>query len=161
MKIESLRDEIENAFNFVAKPEHGAFLVRPDNRYECQHVTEALDSYNEMELPPQALRHLHSDLSCLSPIGFRWALPSYLRCCVSDVALRYRDEFVETEFLIYHFSHGSEYQAEVIKQLAILNSQQIECLISFIGWCKEGEWGDCYSDHLTKAHDFLVTMKKR
>ena len=160
MNIENIREEIGNAFNFVAKPAHGAFLVRRDNRYDCQHVKEALDSYNEMELPPQALRHLHSDLSCLSPKGFRWALPSYLRYCVSDPALLYRDELVETEFLIYHLSHELEYQAEVTQQLSVLNSQQIDCLISFVDWCKEGDWGEYYSDHLTKAHDFLVTLRK-
>lgn len=160
MKIENLREEIENAFNFVAKPAHGVFLVRRDNRYDCQYVTDALDAYNEMELPPQALRYLHSDLFCLSPIGFRWVLPSYLRYCVSDTAILYRDELLETEFLIYHLSHDSQYQAEVMQQLAIMNSQQIDCLISFVGWCKEGDWGEYYSDHLAKAHAFLITLRK-
>lgn len=161
MNVENIKEEILNTFEFIAKPKQGAFVAHRDNCSECQYLREAMDSYNEMELPPQALRYLHTELSCLSAVGFQWVFPSYLRYCVSDVAILYREDHLETEFLIYHLSPELKFQSDLIRKLSILESNQINCLISFIEWCQGCEWWAEYCpDNLSKAHDFLMTMRK-
>ncbi len=157
MKTKYLKSEIEAEFTFVEKPKGMALSFHKDDCYHCRDLRNDLEEYVDKELPPEAIRHIHQEMSCLSSQGWRWALPSYLRYCLIDEAA-YNE--METEFLIYNLSPKLTYQAETIKRLSALNKAQMQCMVHFLEWCQDHEhWGQYCSEEISSGIAFLSTIR--
>ena len=157
MNTEHLKSEIESVFSYVKKPRGLDLSFHKDECHQCGYLREDLDQYQEMELPPEGIREIHQEMSCLSPQGWRWALPSYLRYCVTEEAVRSQNE---AEFLIYNLAPGEEYQADTRKRLSALNEQQIACLEHFLEWCQvHSYWGQYCSKEISEGIAFLSTVR--
>lgn len=156
MNTEKLREEIENNFPFIDKPEGKSISFHKDDCYHCVYLRRDLEVYDSKEIPPAAIRHIHQEMSCLSSEGWLWVLPSYLRFCLTDEAAY--NQF-ETEFLIYNLSPDIEYQSETIERLEALSIEQIKCLISFLEWCQSHEpWSEYCPEAIEAGIKFLSTL---
>lgn len=139
MNTEHLRKEIEPAFTFVEKPNGLSLSFHKDDCHQCGYLRDDLAQYKGKELPPEGIREIHQEMSCLSAQGWRWALPSYLRYCLTEEA---GYDQLEIEFLIYNLAPELKYQLETKRRLSALSQDQILCLINFLEWCKVHEhWG--------------------
>jgi hypothetical protein len=157
MNIEHLKKEIESAFSFVDKPKGLALSFHKDDCHQCGYLREDLAAYKGKELPEEAIREIHQEMSCLSAQGWRWALPSYLRYCLTEQA-KYTQ--METEFLIYNLAPELKYQLETKQRLSALNKEQVQCLIHFLEWCSEDEyWGQYCPEEISSGIAFLSTAR--
>ncbi|MDX5373726.1 MAG: hypothetical protein LPK18_14990 [Pseudomonadaceae bacterium] len=157
MKTETILNEVERAFGFVAKPKGASISFHKDGCFQCDFLRKDLLAYKGRELPYEAIRCINQEMSCLSASGWRWALPSYLRYCLTtktDAA------DMETEFLIYNLGPAPKYQAEAIMRFSALNQEQINCLHSFLLWCQEHErWSKYCPEHIERAINFILTLR--
>ncbi|XQE65164.1 DUF6714 family protein [Pseudomonas sp. P3C3] len=157
MKTETIQSEVEKHFPFVAKPKGAAVSFHKDDCLHCNFLREDLLPYKGHELPVDAIRCLHQEMSCLSASGWRWALPSYLRYCLTKEA---EASGMETEFLIYNLGPAPKYQAEARVRLSALNQEQINCLLNFLLWCKEHEYWSTYCpEDIQRAIEFILTLR--
>lgn len=157
MNVNELRSEIESNFTFVEKPKGAALSFHQDDCDQCRYLREELMEYEGRDLSPQAIRHIYQEMSCLSEKGWRWALPSYLRYCLTDEAQYNR---IETEFLIYNLNPAQKYQAETSKRLSALSHDQIQCLIHFLEWCKQNEhWSQYCPDEIASGIAYLSAIR--
>ena len=156
MDSENLIKEIELVFPFVERPKGIQVSFHKVDCYQCLYLRQEMERYPGTELPKEALRYLHNELSCLSAKGWAWVLPSYLRYCVTA------DETydgMETEFLIYNLSPDLKFQKETMQRLSLLNREQITCLIHFIEWCEEHEhWSNYCPKEIIRAKHFLLSI---
>lgn len=158
MNTEMLKREIEDQFTFVDKPEGLAISFHEDDCHQCEFLREELEKYCEQELPEEGIRDVHVEMSCLSAQGWRWALPSYLRYCLTDEALLTEQE---TQFLIYNLAPGVEYQSETTSRLSLLSDGQIHCLVHFLEWCREHEhWGKYFPQEISSGIVFLSALRE-
>jgi len=161
MNADSLLIEVENTFPPIDKPKGLDLSFHKDDCPHCEYLRQDLEVFEGRELPPQALREIYSEMSCLSAAGWRWALPSYLKHCLKvplAVALHYNDG--ETEFLIYNLGPKEEHQAETIERLSLLNQSQIDCLIHFLEWCSVHEhWSNYCAEDIQRALAFMHTVQ--
>jgi len=157
MNTEALVIKLEADFPFVDKPVDRSICFHTDECYQCSYLIDDLLIYKGREIPPQAIRCVHQEMSCLSAKGWRWVLPSYLRYCLTDEA-RYNE--METEFLIYNLAPSDEYKADTLQRLSGLNKSQINCLIEFLNWCKQQEsWKDYCLEEIEQGIIFLSSIK--
>ncbi|WP_097459230.1 DUF6714 family protein [Mangrovitalea sediminis] len=157
MNTEDLRKEIEATFPFVEKPQGLALSFHKDACFQCEYLRKDLQSFKGKELPPEGIREIHQEMSCLSAKGWRWVLPSYLRYSLAEDASY---DKTETEFLIYNLSPGLKYQLETKQRLAALNEEQLLCLIHFLEWCQEHEhWGQYCAEEISAGIAFLSTLR--
>ena len=157
MKTEELSLKIEEVFPFVEKPKGINISFHKDECPHCIYLRGDLEQYTGKELPPAGILEIHQEMSSLSAEGWRWALPSYLRFCLTEEALHNE---METEFLIYNLSPGKKYQDETLERLTALTSEQIKCLILFLGWCKSHEhWGEYCPDEIDSGLKFLSSIR--
>ncbi|MCP4488288.1 MAG: hypothetical protein GY820_13345 [Gammaproteobacteria bacterium] len=158
MDTEILTKQIEDSFPFVPKPKGEGLSFHKDDCFHCGYLRGDLEDYNDPELPPEGIRLIHQEMSCLSAKGWRWALPSYLRYCLTDEAA-YNE--MEIEFLIYNFAPIEEHKKETKERLGELNTQQIDCLINFIDWCNsQDKWASYCPAEIAGAKEFLNSLKK-
>ena len=157
MNKEQLSKEIETCFSFVEKPKGLELSFHKEECAHCHYLREDLKHFCDSEIPPEAIRWIHQEMSCLSADGWRWVLPSYLRYCLTDVAQYNRDE---TEFLIYNLSPDKEYEADTLERLSKLDQNQISCLIDFLKWCQSQEfWAEYYLDEIKRGIEFLKNIE--
>ncbi len=157
MKTETIQSDVERLFTFVAKPKGTEISFHKDDCFKCKYLRKDLLPYKDQELPIEAIRCLHQEMSCLSASGWRWALPSYLGYCLTKEA---EASGMETEFLIYNLGPAPEYQAEARDRLSALNQDQINCLLNFLFWCKEHEhWSTYCPEEIQRAIEFILTLK--
>ena len=157
MNTEYLKTEIETVFPYVEKPKGLALSFHKDDCSQCGYLREDLDKYKGKELPPEGIREIHQEMSCLSAQGWRWALPSYLLYCLTEEA-SYNQ--METEFLIYNLAPELKYQLETKKRLSALNRDQLLCLVHFLEWCQRHEhWGQYCSKKIASGFSFLSTVR--
>ncbi len=157
MKSEDLKKEIEAAFPFIEKPKGLAISFHKDDCHQCGYLRDDLEQYRGGELPQEAIREIHQEMSSLSALGWRWALPSYLRYCLTEEA-RYNQ--METEFLIYNLAPMFKYQKETLQRLVALTQEQIACLIHFLEWCQADEyWGQYCPEEISLGIAFLSTIR--
>ncbi len=96
-------------------------------------------------------------MSCLSAAGWRWALPSYLKRCITQDL----HDPIETEFLIYNLSPGEEHKAESEQRLSKLSLEQLDCLVHFTEWCNEHpHWSEYCPEEIPMAFEFLNSVKE-
>lgn len=149
--------EVEDVFPPVPKPQGLELSFHQNGCDECRLVRQDLEGYRDPELPFKALRYLHSEWSCLSAKGWRWALPSYLKHCLT-VDSTYDD--METEFLIYTLRPDLKYQKDTLERLSLLSRSQLDCLIHFLEWCAaHPHWSEHCPDDITQALSFMRTVK--
>lgn len=128
MNKEELSKEIEECFPYLEKPIGSELSFHGEGCHQCYFLRADLEEYKGKELPPDAIRHIHQELTCLSASGYSWVLPSYLRFCLTDLAAYNQ---METEFLIYNLGPKEEFQPDTLKRLSELNKRQINCLLHF------------------------------
>ena len=152
MDSSELLRKIESLFPLIDKPARHEISTHNDDCMECRYVRKESAKY-DMEISTEGLRWFHNELSLFSGKGLVWVLTSLLRYCVS-VDDTY--DGVETEYLIYHLSPAKEYESNTISQLDAFSRDQIDCLISFICWCKNHQyWKDYCLEDIEKAEHFL------
>lgn len=153
MQTRQLLQAVENAFPFVPKPAGNELSFHQDDCLQCEFLRNDLVKYEQAELPAEAIRDVHMDMSCLSAAGWRWVLPSYLRQSLTTPG----DIFdSETEFLIYNLAPEPRFQTETLERLSALNPQQIACLIIFLEWCADHEhWSDYCPEEIHRGLEFL------
>jgi len=155
MNSEVLIQEIEKAFPYIKKPQGLELSFHKDECPHCYYLRKEMEQYDEA-IPKEGLRWLHNELSCLSAKGMQWVLPSLLKYCVSTNGV---SDGSETEFLIYHLSPKLEYQKDTIQQLSKLSKIQLDCLESFIKWCKNDEhWSRYCGNEIEHASNFLASV---
>jgi hypothetical protein len=156
MDATTLLREIAEVFPSVSKPEGLALSFHKDGCPHCEYLRQELAEYTGPLLPPKAFRILYSEMSCLSPEGWRWVLPSYLPFCLrQDPTL----DPVETEFLIYNFSPSAEDESTARTELSLLTPQQVQCLLHFLHWCEAHEhWSEYCAEDITRGLAFLGSL---
>ncbi len=157
MVTAELFSEVERVFPFIAKPQGLDLSSHKGECPLCEYLRQDLEAFTGQELPREALRDIYNEMSCLSAEGWRWALPSYLRHCLT-VTDNYNDS--ETEFLIYNLGPAAEHQAETLQRLAALNEEQINCLVHFLEWCNlHPHWSEYCKDDVSRAIAFMRTPR--
>lgn len=157
MNTEELAIKLDTDFPFVDKPQGSSISFHLDNCDQCLYLKNDLLSYTGREIPPEAIREIHQEMSNLSAKGWRWVLPSYLRYCLTDEAIYNR---METEFLIYNLAPEDKYKADTLKRLSGLNQNQINCLVEFLNWCKsQDHWVAYCAEEIEQGIKFLLTTK--
>ncbi len=149
----SLLREIEEFFPFIDKPQGWDLMAHPGECLNCSIVRKDLEEYPGQELPKEGLRYLHTETSCLSPMGWAWYFPSLLRYCVG---VNDTYDGIETEFLIYGLCPSPKFEHETRKHLSALNESQISCLIHFLEWCKgHPYWSEYCPEDIERAIEFM------
>jgi hypothetical protein len=160
MNTEMLLKEVEKVFVPVAKPSGFAISFHKVGCDLCRYLRNDLEIHKDRWLPPDAIRTIYGEISCLSAKGWRWVLPSYLHHCL--VADSTTDHNQETEFLIYNLGPDLKYQKETMQRLSLLNAKQIACLIHFLEWCADHEYWSVYCrEDINKALAFMRTLTIR
>lgn len=148
-----VKDEIDRTFPFVEMPPRGELL---NNDPRLGSVGEELEQYRGKPIDGTAIRLLHQELYELSPAGWRWILPYYLRYCLTPEAEYSR---METEFLIYNLSPKLKFYSATEQRLSLLNAAQVTCLIHFLEWCRHHEhWGSYCPEDIGRSISFLETV---
>jgi len=152
-EIELLK-EVDEAFPCMEMPESAELLFHQDQCRSCAEVRRYLDASRGVKADDALIRFIHQQLYHLSPVAFRWILPSYLKFCLSSVSSQ-----EEVYFLVYNLSPDQEFQEDTYRRLSALNAAQIRCLIHFLNWCSGNEcWVEIRGD-VDKAIKFLHTVK--
>ena len=157
MNIQTLLDEVERSFGFVAKPRADAISFHDTACDLCSYLRQDLLPYKDEQLPYEAIRCVHQEMSCLSATGWRWVLPSYLRYCLTEAA---QVSEMEIEFLIYNLAPSAKHQPDTLKRLSALNQMQISCVLSFLRWCENHKkWSAYCPAEIQQAIEFISTLK--
>lgn len=155
--MNQISSEIEREFPFVEKPQGRSLSFHKSDCDHCIYLRRDLEVYKGKELPREAIRCVHQEMSSLSAKGFAWVLPSYLRYAIASKP-SYSN--TEVEFLIYNLGPELKHQPEAMQRLSGLSSGQISCLISFLAWLKSQEhWVNYCSEDIERAENFLRTLK--
>jgi hypothetical protein len=158
MNTERLLKEIDEVFPLVEKPVGVELSFHKDDCGHCVYLRRDLEKYTEKALSADVIHIIHDEMSSLSAKGWRWALPSYLKYCITVNVTDYVDDR-ETEFLIYSLSPSKEFENETIEHLSELNKEQIECLIHFLEWCQNHQyWSDYCAENLANSIIFLKKL---
>jgi hypothetical protein len=148
--------EIDTVFPPVPKPDGAAVSFHATDCLQCQFVRQDIEKYSDVSLPDDAIRYLHNELSCLSATAWRWALPSYLRRCVTQDA---EYDAVETEFLIYNLGPEESFKDETRLRLSALSEQQVRCLLHFLEWCRDHpHWSEYCAEDVSRAATFIASI---
>ncbi len=154
---QALMEEVENVFPWVEKPQGESLSFHETGCLQCEFVRSDLAVYSDKELPVEAIRYIHQEMPCLSALGWRWVLPSYLRHCLTQEP---DHDYGETSFLIYNLAPEPKYEAETRERLSALSTDQINCLLHFVEWCKEHPyWSDFCPNEIALAYEFLQSLK--
>jgi hypothetical protein len=155
--VRKLSDEISVAFPPIDMPARSELILHDQGCAECIEFVRDLDEFRGKEISANVIRLIHQELSHLSPAGWRWMLPHYLRFCLSDQG---REERMETEFLIYNLGPALKFQADTAKRLSLLTSAQIRCLVDFLQWClTQSYWREFFGKEIDQAVNFLRTLR--
>lgn len=153
----ALRAEVELRFPMVPKPAGVALSFHSEGCLHCEYLRRDLEPFSEPELPEQAIYEIIREMSCLSALGWRWMLPSYLLTCLEDPSGRLDNAI---EFLVYSLAPAEEHEAEAREQLSGLDAEQIACLVHFLQWCAAHEhWGSYCPDEIARGLAFLPTVR--
>jgi uncharacterized protein DUF6714 len=155
MDTHSLLAEIDQVLPPVSKPKPNAVPIHATGCGQCDDLRADLAEYNDPVLPPEAIRYIHNDLSCLSAHGLRWVLPSYLKVCLT------RDKYdpLETEFPIYSLAPSPEDEPDTRQRLSALNLRQLMCLLHFLEWCRDhAHWSAYCPEEIADAILFLQSV---
>lgn len=124
----SLSMKIEVAFPPIDRPLDSDLTVHGPACIQCGSLLEEFKNERDSTFSLDRARWLVGELSLLSPSGFHWIMPSYLKAVISKDA---DDEI--GEFLAYYFcSFDAESDQEKRNKLSCIGSltgPQAECLI--------------------------------
>jgi hypothetical protein len=154
---QSLSERIRKAFPLVERPDDAELTVHGEPCAFCSGLLDDLGETRGKEIPADRVRCLFGELSCLSPAGFRWALPSYLDAIFAD------DANLELgEFLAYHFCGElrADEDAEREARTQILTPEQIDCLVLVLRELR-AEYGRVYFDSFDEAIAFLQQRRDK
>ena len=155
MNRQTLSELVDRCFPFIPKPKRHEIPFHTQGCAQCRLTVETLDIYNDEQLPKAAIKQIFDQLCTLSAKATAWVYPSYLR-----VALQSTEPYdTIPEFLIYNLSPADKHKANTQQRLAMLNKNQIECLIEImIYWQNTEHWRDYCGDDLKKAVQFLKEL---
>jgi hypothetical protein len=154
METHELLCLIEKAFPVVQMPPTKDIVAHGDACPECLGLTKDLEQYNDVTIGGEVMRMVHQELYHLSPLGWSWILPHYLRHCLTAEAVYNR---FETEFLIYSFSPSPEFEEDTVARMSGLSSAQARCVNSFFEWClNDADWRCSYGHDIVLAKAFLA-----
>ena len=155
MQADMLLKEISAVFPAIAMPCAAASTVHQNDCERCDDVRRYFDIYKDSKIDDVFIRYMHQNLYQLSPLGFLWLLPYYLKYCLAE-EWRYTQE--QVYFLVYSLSPAPQFESNAYIQLSELNAAQIHCLMNFLSWCNETE--DYYDseEDTNKAFSFLKKL---
>jgi hypothetical protein len=152
---DDLITEINRVFPSVAKPADHDLVVHANDCVQCEWTAKHLSQFTGPILPRDALRGLKSEMSCLTTAGWRWALPSFLRNCLSDETISPIDDD-ETEFMIYFLGGVETSQSDATAALRPLSDAQISCIVHVLEWCGANpQWSEYCGGDIERAIRFL------
>lgn len=158
MDIETLLTEVKKVFSPIKKPSGFAISFHKVGCAQCEYLRKDLEIYTDGLLPPEAIRYMHGEMSCLSAKGWRWVLPSYLHHCLTADSTTDGDQ--STEFLICNLAPDLKYQKEAMQRLSLLNPEQVNCLIHFLEWCAQhAYWSTYCPEDINKGLAFMRTLR--
>ena len=156
MKTEYLAQELEKVFPFIEKPKGIDLSFHKDDCFHCRYLRNDLKDFKGNQLSKDGIRELYNDMSCLSASGWAWVFPSYLRLCLNQEASYFANE---TEFLIYNLGPEKKYKEETMQRLSCFSSQQLKCILHFIGWWQNNEhWAQFCDRELEQANEFISEL---
>jgi hypothetical protein len=156
--VQDLLAEIDLVFPSVEKPEDNQLVVNCSDCVQCAWVVSHLRKFVGYELPREALRGLHSEMSCLTPVGWRWAIPSFLRYCLISAGLDNDD--IQTEYMIYFLGGVASSQPAAAIGVATFDDTQIACLIRVLEWClMQSFWSEDWGSDIAGAVHFLRRLR--
>ena len=154
----ALIGEIDRIFPAVVKPADNDLVEHPVDCVQCSWVRNHLRPFDGPILPREALRGLHDDMSCLTAAGWRWAVPSFLRHCLSGPHI----DDIETEFMIYFLGGVEASEPDIAARLASFDDAQISCLCHVLEWCTtHPHWSDYCADNVARALMFLRCLREK
>ena len=155
MDLADVLKTVEEAFPYIDKPARVQIPFHNDTCFHCEAILKMLDEHPGRELPATAIACLCDDMSALSAKGTQWVLPSYLR-----IALRSKDPHDRIpEFLIYTLGQTEEYAQETRLQLALLNTSQLNCLLTvLLYWQGHPHWDEYCPQDLVNAITFIRNL---
>lgn len=156
MKTDTLLKEIDEVFQVVPMPSRINLTVHLKGCFDCEEVLDYLDYYRNRSLDGAFFMYMRRNLTSLSPIGFLWLIPYYLKYCLS-----FDWNFTEEPicFLIYTLNPPPEYEHDAFVRLSALNYRQIICLIHFLEWCNENENYASYSTEDDTENVFIFLKR--
>lgn len=154
VKTDLLLKEINDVFPTIPMPSPAESTVHQNDCEPCDDVPRYFDIYRDSKIDTVFIRYMHKNLYQLSPLGFLWLLPHYLKYCLSNEWC-YAEELVY--FLVYHLSPSPQFENDAYIRFSELNAVQIQCLISFLNWCNETE---SYYDSEEDTHKAFTFLKK-
>lgn len=135
-------------------PDIAKLIAHDDKCPDCRDLLSDLSQVNSAAIDGATIRRLHQGLHHLSPTGWNWVLPHYLRYCVTPEAAHNR---FETEYLIYAFSPSPEYEKDTYERMVEITNFQAQCLYDFFDWClDDAEWRSIYYPDITAAQRYLA-----
>ena len=156
MNRDPLLTEIETVFPEVPMPVGLDLSFHKDDCGHCTYLRQDLEEFRGKPITGETIRVLHQEMTSLSAAGWRWALPHYLKYCLSNEG-RYTQ--TETEFLIYNLGLELKFQREALQRFGGLNTAQIQCLVHFLEWCSDDpHWSDYCAEDVERALNFMRTI---
>jgi hypothetical protein len=155
MDTQALLEEISSELPPIPKPHSRAIPFHRDGCGHCELLRDDLEQYTEPTLPPEAIRYLHDEWSCLSSQATRWVLPSYLKHCIVQDTY----DGLETEFLIYSLRPAPQYEADTRQRLRGLKAGEVTCLLHFLEWCSvHPHWSTYCPEDIALAIQFVRSI---
>jgi hypothetical protein len=137
----SLAEEVDLLFPLVDMPRADELMHHREGCPVCKDLAGDLEALRGRAIDGDAIRQLHQEMSHLSAKAWQWVLPYYLRYCLTPEA-EYNS--FETEFLVYGLSPLKEFEADTANRLALISSDQINVLRSFLMYLMTIEYWKSY-----------------
>lgn len=153
MDIQELQSEIEKVFSIRDMPAENLVTLHGHECPDCAGLLTDLEQYRDKPIDGEVIRLIHQELYHLSPLGWSWILPHYLRYCLTPEAIYNR---FETEFLIYSLAPDLEFEKDSLFRMSSMSGDQVRCLQNFLDWClNQTYWNDFCPEEIVLAKTFL------
>jgi hypothetical protein len=150
---DELLAEIRTAFPLVEMPSRRDLRFHPDDCLQCDLISQYLDEHRNGTIDGAVIRYMCIEMTCLSAMGWSWALPHYLPHCLTAEA-EYNQS--EIEYLVYNLGTSDEYKSDTKERLSGLSKQQIMCLKHFLSWLsRHPKWRDYFPEDIARAMQMM------
>ena len=154
---QELEPAISEEFPFIPMPEKESLKFHSHGCLECDYLANDLDYVRCKEINGEVIRLIHREMFCLSAAGWCWALPHYLRFCLTPEAEYNR---METEFLIYNLGPAEQFEEESKERFSLLSQRQISCLLLFLEHLEQSpHWSEYCPENIARARKFIGALR--
>ena len=124
-----LYSQVTEHFPFVPRPDDSVITIHCNSCIFCQGLITELDPHRGEQVSPSDARVFFNELTVLSTVGFRWALPSYLEAILCE-----ESDYDLAEFFLYFFNFDQPEAEKVLylKKVSIFSNDQLNYLTEVV-----------------------------